>query len=198
MKKAEIIFATLSFIGVTLNFLILPGGATMTALALMALSILYAFFGFALFNNIRLRTIFKKESYNNASSLRILGAVGTGWALSATVNGLLFKFQSWHMPESRLVAGLLGLLIVTIFGIIKYSKNKSEYYITIFKRVAILGVLGLVFTLTPKTSWIDLKYRNHPTYLDALKKSLDDPHNQQLWDKAVEEREKMMNDINRK
>jgi hypothetical protein len=125
--------------------------------------------------------------------MRIVGAVGTGFALSATTIGLLFKFQSWPGASFNMGAGLVGLLIVTIIGIIKYSKNKSEYYTRIFKRVAIFGGLGLVLMLTPKTSWVELKYRNHPEYVSALKKAMADPDNKELWDNVEAERLKMKN-----
>ncbi len=112
--------------------------------------------------------------------MRILGAVGARLALSMTTIGLMFKFQSWPGADFNLGAGLVGLLIVTIIGVIKYSKNKSKYYIRIFLRAAIFGGLGLILMLTPKTSWVELKYRNHPEYVDALKKAMADPDNKEL------------------
>jgi hypothetical protein len=83
---------------------------------------------------------------------------------------------------------------VTIIGVIKYSKNKSSYYTRIFKRTAIFGGLGLILMLTPKTSWIELKYRNQPEYVDALKKAMADPDNKELWDNVETERQKMNNE----
>lgn len=193
MRKYEIIIGSLSILALGLNLLLIPSGGILTVLTLSILSIIYVFLGFALFNDIRLRNIFKKESYTSVSGLRILGAVGAGWALSATINGLMFKFQSWPGADSNLGVGLVGLLIVTIIGTIKYSKNKSEYYTRIFMRIAIFGGLGLILMLTPKTSWIELKYRNHPAYVDALKKAMADPDNIKLWDKVEAERQKMNN-----
>jgi hypothetical protein len=193
MRKSEIIIGSLSILALGLNLLLIPSGGILTVLTLSILSIIYVFLGFALFNDIRLRNIFKKESYTSVSGLRILGAVGAGWALSATINGLMFKFQSWPGADSNLGVGLVGLLIVTIIGTIKYSKNKSEYYTRIFMRIAIFGGLGLILMLTPKTSWIELKYRNHPAYVDALKKAMADPDNIKLWDKVEAERQKMNN-----
>lgn len=141
-----------------------------------------------------LEKIFKKDSYENISRWRIIGAIGTGFALSATTAGLMFKFQSWPGADFNLGAGLVGLLIVTIIGLIKYSRNKSNYYTRIFKRAAIFGGLGLILMLTPKTSWIELKYRNHPEYIDALKKAMADPDNKELWDNVETERQKMNNE----
>jgi hypothetical protein len=194
MKKAEIIIATLSIIALGLNLLLIPGGGVLTVLTLSTLSILYMYLSFALFNDIRLRNIFKKDSYTGVSTKRIVGAVGTGFALSALTVGLVFKFQSWPGADFHLGAGLLGLLIVTVIGLIKYSKNKSDFYPRIFKRVAIFGGLGLILMLTPKTSWVELKYRNHPEYVGALKKAMADPDNKVLWDNVETERKKMNNE----
>ncbi len=194
MKKAEIIIATLSIIALGLNLLLIPGGGVLTVLTLSTLSMIYFYLGFALFNDIKLRRIFKKDSYKEISSLRILGAVVAGFALSMTTIGFMFKFQSWPGADFNLGAGLVGLLIVTIIGAIKYSKNKSNYYIRIFKRTAILGGLGLILMLIPKTSWIELKYRNQPEYVEALKKAMADPDNKELWDNVETERQKMNNE----
>ncbi len=193
MKKGEIILATISIISLGLNLLLIPGGGFLTVLTLSTLSMVYFYFGFALFNDIRLRKIFKKDSYKDISSLRILGAVGAGLALSMTTIGLMFKFQSWPGADLNLIAGLVGLVIVTIIGVIKYSKSKSDYYTRILKRVAIFGGLGLITFLTPRTSWVEFKYRNYPDYVNAVKNSIADPDNKELQDKADEERQKMYN-----
>jgi alcohol dehydrogenase class IV len=191
MKKGEIILATLSIIALGLNLLLIPGGGLLTVLTLSTLSMIYFNFGFALFNDIRLRKILKKDSYTDISSLRILGAVGAGLALSMTTIGLMFKFQSWPGADFNLIAGLLGLVTVTIIGVIKYMQNKSDYYTRILKRVTIFGGLGLLVFLTPKTTWIEFKYRNYPDYANAVKNSIADPDNKELQDKVGEERQKM-------
>jgi hypothetical protein len=45
--------------------------------------------------------------------------------------------------------------------------------------------------LIPKTALLDFKYRDYPVYLDALKKSIENPANKKLRDKAEVERQKM-------
>ena len=194
MKKGEIIIATLSLIALGLNLLLIPGGGVLTVLTLSTLSMLYMNLSFALFNGIRLRNIFKKDSYKGISTMRIIGAVGTGLALSMTIIGLLFKFQSWPGASLNLGAGLVGLLIATVIGTIKYFRNKSDFYTKIFKRIAVFGGLGLILMLIPKTTWVEIKYRNQPTYVDALKKAMAAPDNKELWDKVEVERQKMNNE----
>src|SRR5690554_4892641 len=102
MKKTEIIIGTLSIIALGLNLLLIPGGGVLTVLTLSTLSTIYFYFSFALFNDIRFRKIFKKDSYENISRWRIIGAIGTGFALSATTAGLMCKFQSWPGADFNL------------------------------------------------------------------------------------------------
>jgi hypothetical protein len=193
MKRAEYLLAILSIIALGLNLFFIPGSGFLTVFSLLMLSMLYCYLSFALFNDIRLRKIFKRNSYIDVSSLRILGAVCAGLTLSTTTIGLMFKFQSLPGAHFLLGAGLFGLLIVTFVGLIKYAKNKSSYYAGIFKRITIVGGLGLILMMTPKSIWIEIKYRNQPEYVDALKKAMADPDNRVLWDEIEQVRKKMNN-----
>lgn len=193
MNKTENIIAIIAIIALGLKLIFIEGSGLLTVITFMLLSIIYFYFGFALFNNIKLRKIFKKNSYNEVSSLRILGAVGSGAALSMTTLGIMYKFQSWEGAEIYLGTGLIGLLIIVVIGGLKYSKNKDNYYSNIFKRVAVFGSIGLILMLMPQTTWIAIKYRNEPAYVDAYKKAAADPENKELWDKVEEELERMKN-----
>ncbi len=149
------------------------------------------YFSFALFNGVRFRGIFKSSSYKEIGVARILGAILTGFALSITIIGLLFKFQSWPGALMNIMLGVFALTIAIIVGGIKYAKTKSNYYIEIFKRIAIYGGLGLAIILLPKTAWVEFKYRNYPNYINAYKESTANPTNEELWKKANDEREKI-------
>ena len=191
MKKTEITILTISIIAIALNFFLVPGGSVLTVFSLGFLATIYFYFGFALFNDIRLRNIFKKASYKDIASPRIVGAIGAGVALAITAIGILFKLLSWPGASLNLGAGLLGLIIVFIIWTIKYFNNKSNFYLPIFKRAGLFGVLGLVLLLTPKSTFIDIKYRNHVNYANALKNSIADPTNEELHRILDEERTKM-------
>jgi NADH:ubiquinone oxidoreductase subunit 6 (subunit J) len=123
--------------------------------------------------------------------MRIFGAILTGVVLSLTTIGILFKFQSWPMATFFLTIGLIGILVSFIVGVIKHSKTKSEYYTRILKRITIIGGLGLILLILPKETWLEIKYRNQPDYVDAVKKAMADPDNEELWEKVDEEQEKM-------
>ncbi|EJF10152.1 hypothetical protein [Pontibacter sp. BAB1700] len=191
MKKTEIVLGAIAVVALILNLLFVPGSSILTVISLSAISVLYMYLSFALFNGVRLRYIFKKNSYKGISTMRIIGAVLTGLALSITLIGLLFKFQDWPGATINLGVGLFGLVIALIVGAVKYSKSKSDYYTKIFKRIAVYGGLGLIMLLLPKEAWLEFRYRNHPEYVKAVKKAMAESDNQELWDKAEEERQKM-------
>lgn len=191
MKKAEIILGITALVALTINILNLPFGGLLTVFSFLMISGLYMYLSFALFNNVRLRKIFNKESYKGVSVMRIVGAILVGLALSATTIGVLFKFQSWPFATFTLGFGLFGLLVGLIVGLIKYQKSKSDFYTKIFKRIAFYGGLGLILMMLPSETWLEIRHRDHPEYIEAVKNAWADPNNQELWIKVDEERDKM-------
>lgn len=191
MKKTEIIIGAIAILALVLNLLMVPLTGVLTVVSLSLLSVFYMYFSFAFFNGIRLRHIFKKSAYEGITTMRILGSILMGFALSVTTMGILFKFQDWPLSHINLIIGLLGLTIALIVGAIKYSRTKSEYYTTLFKRIAVVGGLAVVLLLIPKETFLELRYRSHPEYIDAVKNSIADPENEGLWDKVDEEHRKM-------
>ena len=194
MKKAEIILIVSSLIVLIINLLIIPGGAFLTILTLSSISLLYCYFSFALFKNIRLRKVFQKESYKETTTLKLLGTIFTGFTLSTTIIGILFKFLRWPGAHIMLLVGVSGLLIVISISIIKYINNKSEFYLKISKRVAIFGGIGLFLILMRPTFLVEFKYRNYPNYVNAVKKLALEPNNKHLQ-KIVDEERKKMDDL---
>jgi hypothetical protein len=194
MKKAEVIVAALSVIALLFNIFLIPGGGILTAITLSLLASLYFYFGFALFNGIKLRYIFKKESYKSSNSLRLIGAAITGASLSMIIIGILFKVMLWPSADININTGLWGVLVIAIFSMVKYQKSRSEYYARILICIAVIGGVGLLIMLTTTNRWIEFKYRNHPALATALKQAISDPNNTALWGKVREERQKIDNE----
>jgi hypothetical protein len=191
MKKAEVIFGMLTLVAITLNLLLIPGGVPLSVLCLSTLAMYNACLSFALFNEIRLRDIFQKTSYQGISLLRIIGAILTGISLSVVIIGILFKIQNWTGSSSNLTIGLTGLCIALIVGLIKYLRSRSPYYSRIFVRIAVFGSIGLFLLLLPADKLLEVKYRNHPDYVEAVKHLRADPYNDELRSIMQREREKM-------
>ena len=191
MKKTEKTILIISIIAIFLNFFLVPGGSVLTVMSLSLLAIIYFCFGITLFTNIRLADLFKTESLKDITTTKIFGVVALGFTLSITVLGILFKLLSWPGAAFNLGVGVIGLIIIITIGAIKYSNNKSKFYLLIFKRAFFFGGIGLLLLLTPKSTFIDLKYRNHISYANALKNSIADPTNEDLRKTLIEERTKM-------
>jgi hypothetical protein len=194
MKKVEIAITVISMISIVMYLFLIPESSLLIIVSFLLLVYFYSFIGFALFNGIRLMDVTKKASYKNISEQRIIGAIGAGIALSITVLGIMMYVLAGPGGLIILPTGLILLAIVTVVGYIKYSKNKSGYYIEIFKRIVFFSGLGISLFLTPKFKWLDIRYREHPAYLNALKKANADPDNEELWKNVDIEEKKMDNE----
>lgn len=167
MKKAEKIIGVIALLALVMKFLLIPGSGLLTVVSLMTLSCIYCFLAFALFNDIRLRQIFKKDSYQGITPKKMIGVIGLGFALSEIVIGILFKFQSWIGSTTYLTVGLIFTLIILIVALIAYSKNKSSsFYKGIFARIIIVGGVGLITLLTPNDYLMKVLHRDNPELLE--------------------------------
>jgi hypothetical protein len=190
MKKFELIVGLLAVLAIILKLIHVSGSGILTVLTFSTLSIFY-YLSFALFNDIRLRDIFKSSAYKDTNAKRIIGAVGLGFALSAIIMGALFKLQFWPGGTAQLRIGLIITGIILIIAIIFFFRNKTEYYRRIFKRIAVIGGLGFVLYLTPTASLVDIYYSNNPDYAELYKQVLADPDNQELRKKLEEKQQEM-------
>ena len=191
MKKTELILIAISIVVLLMRFFHLPGSAILTVISLSSVSVFYLYLGFMLFNGIRFRKVFKKESYKGISTKRIFGGIGTGIALSFSAIGILFKFQSWPGASFQLGIGLFGLTIVTLISLTKVKKNSDNFYSNILKRVAFFGALSIFLLFIPSSTWLNWKYPNNPEYVKAILNAQANPNNEELWKKVEKEREKM-------
>jgi hypothetical protein len=144
LKKVERILIALSVISLTLVLASVDGGALLSMISLMLLSIFYWAFSFALLNNIGFRKIFATSSYQGISARHIIGAILTGFSLSTLLVGLLYKVLGWNGANNILFAGLAPGLIILIIAAIKYSRNKSMFYKELLWRMGSIGAAGLL------------------------------------------------------
>ena len=135
MNKLEKILGILILLSLVMKYSLIAGGDIILILAISLLSILYYAFGFAFFNHIHLRQVFKKTSYKRSSTSRIIGGVGVGIGLSVVCLGCLFKIEHWPGADINLYIGLTTLFVVIIISLLKFFKNKDSYYIFIITSV---------------------------------------------------------------
>jgi hypothetical protein len=138
MKRLELIFALSSIISIGLNLFFISGGTFLVVCTLGTLSVFYFHFGFAIFNNIRLKGLFWKESYKEIRGLRIAGGIVAGAAISLATIGILFKIQNYPGAQIELIESAFFLLVVLVVSSIRVgvskNKNKSKYCTGVFIR----------------------------------------------------------------
>jgi len=179
MKKLELIFGMLIIISLTLKFLLIPGGGTLS-LSWLGLAILYYPLGFLFFNQIRLKYMFKKDSYKGISALRIIGAIGFGMGLSTICIGILYKLQHWPLANQFLIIGLVVTFIIIVITVIKYLKTKDSYYLRMINRFIIIGGFGLFLVNVSYMTMTKFLFRNHPDYIKVYEEYIKDPQNEIL------------------
>lgn len=187
MNKTEKILAVLVFVALVMKYLKVPFNGILLVIALNTLAILYYPFGFALFNNVRLRKVLKKTSYVKTNKKRLVGAFGIGVGMAVLLIGTLFKVQLWPNAHFMLLSGLVvtfpGLIISAFF----YSRNQEEFYKRILGRTILWGVLGIAAYSISDDVLIEHYYSDRSQEYRELTKALhDDPGNTDLRSKLME------------
>jgi hypothetical protein len=191
MKKAEIALVIILIVGITFIFLHYPGGAMLSIITFLSLSGLYAYFGFAFFNGIRFRNITKKESYKNLNKFMIATSILTGIGFAILINGILFKLLNWTGANLMLIAGLATSLTGFLFGLYFYKSSAFPFKSSVLKRIILYTLLGLFLFYFDKNKRLEMTYKDHPAYIEAVKRSWEEPENKELKAKADLERRKM-------
>jgi hypothetical protein len=193
MKILERGSIILSVIGFLLKILRLSGGNELLMIGMTLFVLVYWTLGFALFNNIQLRAIFKKSSYAGISSGRIVGAIGVGGFLSVTTIGLLFKLLILTGAREMITIGVTGL-VITLFAagvvFLLKKKNMDSFYRQIFVKGGIAIILGITLYLTPARSLIRFYYRDDPAYAELFVKAVENPYDEQIQKEFEEARDK--------
>jgi len=149
MKKLEVILIIGAVIGLFLVLFNVPLHTLVVTLFFPALGVLYYCLGFALFNDIRFRDIFKADSYKGLGIWRILIAIGTGIGISNLTIGFMFSIMNYPLARALLIEGSVLTLIVFVVAIIKNARDKNQFYRKIMMRCLVFIVLGIIFLLLP-------------------------------------------------
>jgi len=147
MKKLELIIIVGAAVGLLLALLNVPYHSVIVTFLFMALSFLYFYLGFALFNGIHLRKIFKAESYKGIGPWRIAIAIGTGIALSDLTVGFMLAINDYPMASSFLTFGLVFTSVMLLLTAVRNTKEKNQFYRSIILRCAVFIIIAIIFLL---------------------------------------------------
>jgi len=154
MKKLELILIIGSVVGLLMSLFDVPQNSLIVGLSFLPLSLLYFYLGFALLNGIRLRNIFKADSYKDLGVWRIAIAIGTGIALSNLTIGFMFSILSYPLAKTMLIFGIALAVIMTILALIKNAREKNPFYRNIILRCLIFLIIAVVFLVLPEHVFI--------------------------------------------
>jgi hypothetical protein len=149
MRKMEFFLIIGAVIGLLMALFNVPLDSLIVSVFFVTLGCLYFYFGFALFNSIRFRNIFKTVSYKGIETWRILTAIGTGLALSVLMIGFMFSVLSYPMAETMLITGIVLTAIIIILALIKIAQVKDKFYWNIILRNFVFMIIAVVFLLLP-------------------------------------------------
>ncbi len=130
----------------------LPFNSIVITFAALALSLLYFFFGFAVFTSIGFRQIFKKDSYANLKPWDIIISVFTGMAFQILVIGLLFKIQYWPGAGIMSFTALMSSFLFILLAAWLLMTQNRFVYVAILKRGVPLFLFLLFLHLIPLTT----------------------------------------------
>jgi hypothetical protein len=167
MRKIEIVLVVLTMVSVVVSLFLVPGADVFAVLAFSALAFFYLYLGFALFNGISLRGLFKRDSYKGVSLARISAATCVGMALSISIIGMCFRVYEWPGSLIFFKYGFGGLVIAAILCIVKYRKSRSLFYRRTIKRIVVVGFISIVLFAIPKTTWNVLKYQKSAEFVKS-------------------------------
>lgn len=119
MKTFEKVASLFALIGTTLMLMSVHAGTTIFAYSILALSLMYFFWGFAFFNSIPLRNIFKRSAYASLPRYHVAGGIFTGIALFFACMGILFKLLWWPGALIELAGGIAFCFIILFISFIK-------------------------------------------------------------------------------
>ncbi|MFT5848546.1 hypothetical protein, partial [Psychroserpens sp.] len=117
-----------------------------------------------------------------------------GFVFSILCIGILFKFQLCSNGTYILFIGLINIGILLVISVIRLITSKDKFYKNLLVRILITGIIGLSFFSLSDDTILELKHRDDPEYVEAEKKSMKDPQNIELRQKASEKRQKTHQD----
>jgi lipid-A-disaccharide synthase-like uncharacterized protein len=191
MKNIELILGIAATIASLMVLFLIPFGGPLAAICLSSLSVFYMLFGIVIFNNTSIRNLLSKKDYEDVLTIHFLATLGMGFAMSSALIGILFKIMRWPNASLMLGCGLFFMFNIFMIAFYRYHKTNQPVYPIIFRRMVLIGGAGLLLFLIPNDKLLEFRYRNYPTYIQAVKKYNTDPDNLQLQAEVRKEKAKI-------
>lgn len=152
MRRIELALAFITVIAIIYKILFGPELNILLIITLTSLSVFYTYFSFIYFNRVPLKQVFQKGTYESISKMRIIVTIALGIGFGITLLGILWSLMSWPFNNFY----LLGVPLILLSGsitFIKYTFTKSESYVSLLKRVLVIGIFGIAFWINPNKAF---------------------------------------------
>jgi hypothetical protein len=184
MRITEITLLALTVISGIWLYALLPGGEHMVMIVMSLLSLLYFGFGFLIFSQVGLRSSFK-GGLQGISAATILASIVTGIAASIVIIGMLFKIMILPGADEMLIIGSFATTFLFVVSVFRFTRSKNAITRFTLGRITIFCVVGTILWSIPSLTLVEVRYRNHPRYVEAYSNFVADRKNPERW-KALE------------
>ena len=193
LKKIELVLVVLSIASIVLKLLHASFAGTLLILTLSSLSFFYlartAYLGSG-------RLFFFQSKNPNISFTRKIGTSASGFALSITCIGMLFKFQFWNGSGSQLLVGMMSAAVAVAVTMFLFRRTGLSIYKQLLTRVTISFVIGVMLFLTPDAKLLDIIHPDNDPEKVAFKKYLEHPDDlqaQKEWEQIQHKMDSIRN-----
>jgi hypothetical protein len=156
MRVTEKVFIVMGLIALAMKLGSVPGNGVLITLSVCLLASFYIILGFALFNGIGFRGLFKANSYRGVRITRFLFGTVTGFTLTNMLVGILFKVQYWPGAETVLIGGISAGILVTIIAATRFFMTRSATAVRVLQRAVPILIFAAVLFYTPSTGLLKI------------------------------------------
>jgi archaellum biogenesis protein FlaJ (TadC family) len=187
----ELILVGIFAVSFILNLFNVSGAVIVMLLTGSILAMAYFYLSVVMFNKIPYRQVLKRDAYKGISKLRLLGSAAVGIALSVLVIGVLFVIMYWPGGSSMLLLGIVASVILMGVALYKYFTKRDFFYPALIRRLTVWIAAGILLYTLPANVLIGIKYRNNPAYRDAVINAMENPDDEEIHQKYIEEAKKL-------
>jgi len=182
MKQLEQMPILFAVAGILMKLFLIPGGDVVLAISLITLALVYYPFGFLYFNDVRLKRIFDRRSYKGITVPRGVATFLGGLIFSVLATGVLFKLLLLPGDSQMITVGLMGaaafFVALTVRNLV--MKKSSPLARRMMARTLLWSAVSIGLLLTPSRTLVKIFYRDHPQYVEAFEKAIENPENEEL------------------
>ncbi len=148
-------------------------------------AIYYMWFGFFIFNNLRLKQLFSRQEHKRINWFKISTSIVMGLVYSFTLISIMFAILFYSNMNTMLCFSLFFILASGIFLVVysKYNQLEKQFLYQFYMRSVIYGLICLFLWITPVEKKLNVLFDNHPEFVEAYKDYLENPDDPEVKEK---------------